>query len=334
VTAAGQYQYDALSRRVQKVTSSTTLYFYDDSRIVEEQIGATTQATYVYGNYVDEILTMNRLGTDYYYHQNALWSVAAVTDSTGSPKERYTYDAYGAPTITNGSFTVITNTAIGNPWMFTGRQFDQETGVYYYRARYYDPAKGRFLSRDPLGYKDGSNLYWYVKDNPANKIDPLGLSEGCDFIRYLGTYRFSGYSPSVCNCDLPRVHANPSHVADTALRFSSRDIFYPNAPTAEIPAEFRWENFVVNVSTGHRNTEETPDVVLNRCQCARYRYTYSCQCKVGLPVIRFGNPFVENGYWECTKESEAVVIFGSRRHCPACADCAETPYVAPTPTRR
>ena len=54
-----------------------------------------TQATYVYGNYIDEILTMNRGGSDYYYHQNALWSVEAVTNSGGVPVERYRYDAYG-----------------------------------------------------------------------------------------------------------------------------------------------------------------------------------------------------------------------------------------------
>jgi len=189
---AGEYRYDALSRRIVKKAgpnrgNKETHYFYDDARIVEEHNTAgVTLATYTYGNYIDEVLTMERDtgGTPafetYYYHQNALWSVEAITDSAANVVERYAYDAYGHPTITNGLGNVLTNTwgtahsAIGNPWMFTGRQYDEETGLYYYRARYYDPDKGRFLQRDPLGYVDALNLYWYVRDNPTRFSDPFG----------------------------------------------------------------------------------------------------------------------------------------------------------------
>jgi hypothetical protein len=97
-----------------------------------------TQATYVYGNYVDEPLTMDGGGSSYYYHQNALWSVEAITDGTGTPVERYSYDAYGAVTISNGSGTPLPpnpwgrpHTAIGNPWIFTGRHLDEEAGLYF-----------------------------------------------------------------------------------------------------------------------------------------------------------------------------------------------------------
>jgi RHS repeat-associated protein len=198
-TFAGQYQYDALSRRVQKIanptgsSSATTLYFYDNARIIEEQsTGGVTQATYVYGNYVDEILTMDRGGSTYYYHQNALWSVEAVTNSSGSPVERYDYcgggtlqcgDPYGAVSITDGSFNPIPpnawgtpHSAIGNPWMFTGRELDEEAGLYYYRARHYDTFKGRFLERDPLGYVEGANLYEFVRSNPVRFLDPNGTA--------------------------------------------------------------------------------------------------------------------------------------------------------------
>jgi RHS repeat-associated protein len=183
----GQYQYDTLGRRVEKTadpagTPVTTVYFYDDARIVEEQSTlGVTQATYVYGNYVDEVLTMDRGGQAYYYHQNALWSIEAVTDSTGAPVERYSYDAYGAVTVTTGSGVPVppnswgtAHSAIGNPWMFTGRQFDEESGMYYYRARVYDALKGRFLQRDPLGYIQGTNLYEYAKSNPQAFTDPKG----------------------------------------------------------------------------------------------------------------------------------------------------------------
>jgi RHS repeat-associated protein len=169
----GQYQYDALGRRVQKIanpsgTPITTRYFHDGTSIIEEQDGnGITQATYVYGNYVDEILTMGRRGQAYYYHQNALWSVEAITDSMASVVERDGYDAYGSPTTVPSG--------IGNPYLFTGRQLDDETGIYFSRARYYDPVKGRFLQRDPTEYPPGANLYEYVMDMPTRFVDPSGL---------------------------------------------------------------------------------------------------------------------------------------------------------------
>jgi YD repeat-containing protein len=152
VPVAG-YTYDALGRRI--TTFAGKLYFYDGARIIEEQRSdGNTQATYVYGNYVDEVLTMDRGGQTFYYHQNALWSVEAVTTSAGSVVERYSYDAYGLPTVTNGAGVHVPpnssgtpHSAIGNPWVFTGRQLDEETGLFFYRARYYDTGKGRTIAR-------------------------------------------------------------------------------------------------------------------------------------------------------------------------------------------
>jgi RHS repeat-associated protein len=170
----GRYQYDALSRRVQKIANpsgmpATTRYFYDHARILEEQdAGGATQATYTYGNYIDEVLTMNRAGQAYYYHQNALWSVAAITNAAATIVESDAYDAYGAP--------ATLASAIANPYFFTGRQLDAESGIYFYRARYYNSAEGRFLTRDPLGYSNGMNLYEYVRSRPTFAADPRGLA--------------------------------------------------------------------------------------------------------------------------------------------------------------
>jgi RHS repeat-associated protein len=184
----GQHAYDALGRHVEKIAnpagvSSTTCYLYDNARVVEEQDArGLTQATYTYGNYIDEVLTMDRAGQSYYYHQNALWCVAAITDSTATAVERYAYDAYGFGTVTDGlgnpippNFWGAPHSVINNPFFFTGRQLDEETGLYFYRARYYDPKIGRFLQRDSLGYVAGMNLYEYVGARPINNTDPTGL---------------------------------------------------------------------------------------------------------------------------------------------------------------
>jgi RHS repeat-associated protein len=80
---------------------------------------------------------------------------------------------YGAVTITVGGTPQGTD-PLNQHWTFTGRFFDEETGFYYYRARMYDPAMGRFLQRDPLGYAEGPNLYTYVDSAPTILTDSTG----------------------------------------------------------------------------------------------------------------------------------------------------------------
>jgi len=76
-----------------------------------------------------------------------------------------------------GDVTLDTGTVVR--FRFTAREFDQETGLYYYRARYYDPKLGRFLSEDPIGIAGGLNLYAYAGNDPVNGRDPFGL-DWCD----------------------------------------------------------------------------------------------------------------------------------------------------------
>ena len=211
----GQYQYDALSRRVQKIANpagaqSTTHYFHDKGRIIEEQgAGGATQATYVYGNFIDEVLTMDRAGQTYYCYQNSLGSVAALSDANRNVVERYAYDAYGFVSVTNGAGVPVPpnawgspHSAVGNPYLFTGRQLDEETGLYYYRARYDDSRKGRFLQRNPFGYVDGMNLYEYVRSNPSTAREPRGLLTvtGPAKVRVAGVRRAT-LEPGITNDD-------------------------------------------------------------------------------------------------------------------------------------
>jgi RHS repeat-associated protein len=186
----GQYFYDAEGRRIEKITNpagvaSTNIYIYDGDHIIEERDGTgSLLATYVYGNYVDEVLQMNRGAQSYYYHQNALWSPLALTDSGGNVVERYTYDVYGSVSILDSTYNPLPrnpwgteHSAVGNPWIFTGRQLDEEAGLYDYRARFYDSLKGRFLQRDPLHFAPGLNRYEYVGSSPADTTDPSGLDK-------------------------------------------------------------------------------------------------------------------------------------------------------------
>jgi RHS repeat-associated protein len=85
------------------------------------------------------------------------------------------YDVFARPTIRDVNGTELSAGAVANPYLFTGRRYDAEEGLYYYRARYYDFATARFLQPDPTGYVDGLNMYAYVGNSPLNWGDPLGL---------------------------------------------------------------------------------------------------------------------------------------------------------------
>jgi len=188
-TVLAQFLYNAEGLRVEKIGSpSTTRYFYDRRRLIEEQdVLGRTKATYVYGTRIDELLTRDtgEFFSRYFYTQNALGSVVAVTGEGAEVLERYTYGPYGKPDVTDGNGVPVPpnssgtpHSAIGNEWMFTGRQLDEETGLFFYRTRYLDNDKGRFTSRDKIGmWGDPGNLgsgYAYVGNNPTRWTDPYG----------------------------------------------------------------------------------------------------------------------------------------------------------------
>ncbi len=178
--ATASYKYDPLGRRIEKQTASETIkFFYDGVKVIEEvDAGGNVVASYVYCNGVDELLTMNRNGNTYYYHEDALGSVIALSDAGGNVVERYEYDPYGAAEVLDNSFNSLPASTVDNPYTFTSGRYDAETGLMFFRSRYYDSKTGRFISRDPIGtWGDAVNMgnaYTYVGNDPVSNIDPDG----------------------------------------------------------------------------------------------------------------------------------------------------------------
>ncbi len=164
------YKYDALGRRVAK---NNTTYYYAGDQMVEESTDGTV-TSYLYGNNIDEALQMSRKGTAYYYHTNHLGSTMGLSDTKGNVVERVEYDVYGMPTFMDADGNVLEASAMSNNILFTGREYDAETGDYFFRARSMHPMVGRFMQKDPLGYVDGMNDYAYCLNNSIYFIDPFG----------------------------------------------------------------------------------------------------------------------------------------------------------------
>ena len=163
------FKYDPLGRRIYKTsTSGATVFAYDGDNIVEET-NATggVVARYTQGLNIDEPLAMNRGGATSYYHADGLGSITSLSDSTGASAATYAFDAFGNLTAFTGTLT--------NPFMYTARELDAETALYYYRARYYDSNMGRFLNEDPARFDAGKNFYTYVDNDPVDWTDPEGL---------------------------------------------------------------------------------------------------------------------------------------------------------------
>jgi len=187
---------DAFGNRVSKTVTNTggtttTQYLVEDdvnptgySQVLDELTGpigsAAVQRTYTYG--------LQRISQDQYisgwvlsyYQYDGAGSVRQLTSSTGQVTDSYEYDAFG------NSFTKVGTTP--NNYLYRGEQYDPDLGLYYLRARYYNPATGRFLSRDP---EDGNVIdpktlhkYLYVGADPINWIDPRGREDQEEYVMF------------------------------------------------------------------------------------------------------------------------------------------------------
>lgn len=193
VTSSSTYNGDGL-RISHTVNGTMTSYTWDVNRRVPEILQDGTN-TYVYG--LGRISSTDANGSQTYFLSDALGSTTNLADGTGNVQASYSYDVFGAVRSQTGTSS--------NYWQFTGEQRDADSGAYYLRARYYDPAIGRFLAQDPL---PTANRYSYVGNNPVNWVDPHGLF---------------GIPGTGIDVDVP----DPSDIIDTAV-----DVVGSNISTA------------------------------------------------------------------------------------------------------
>jgi RHS repeat-associated protein len=162
------YDYDPYGRRRAKTVNGTVTRFLSDN---DDEIGEYSSTSALYRRYingpgVDEHLVQIESGGAHYYFQ---------TNHQGTTL--FTSDTLPTPTLTPiryGSYGDSDSAATGVAFRYTGRRLDAETGLYYYRARYYSPSLGRFLQTDAIGDRDDLNRYTYVGNDPLDRTDPSG----------------------------------------------------------------------------------------------------------------------------------------------------------------
>ncbi|HUO36037.1 MAG TPA: RHS repeat-associated core domain-containing protein, partial [Candidatus Acidoferrum sp.] len=167
-----QFKYDPFGRRIEKISPTTTSIFAYDGPNLIETVNSTggAVARYTQGPGIDQPLAMQRGSTTSFYEADALGSITSLSNTVGSLAQTYTFDSFGNTTNSSGSLT--------NFFRYTGREFDTETGLYYNRARYFDPTTGHFLSEDPLGFAANTvNFYEYGYNNPMKFVDPTGMQQ-------------------------------------------------------------------------------------------------------------------------------------------------------------
>jgi RHS repeat-associated protein len=161
------YKYDGLGRRIQRTasTGADERYVYDDNEVlIDLNSDWSVARKYLSGPGVDHHLRQDTSTDALYFAQDHLNSTQLLTNAAGAVVANLTYDSYAS----NAAASLTRYT-------YTGREFDSDSGLFYYRARWYDPVLGRFISEDPDGLRRGLNLYAYADNDPVNANDPFGL---------------------------------------------------------------------------------------------------------------------------------------------------------------
>jgi RHS repeat-associated protein len=194
-TTLASFVYDGLGRRAQKIGSGIThTYVYDGANIIEERLSNGQTYDYVQGPGIDRPLAMkDQAGVVTYYLADHLGSIVQATNASGAVTFSRDYDPFGNP-LAGAAMAGVA---------FTGREWDPETSLYYYRARYYDPRMGRFISEDPIGLGGGPNLFTYVTNSPVNYVDPKGEFLPVIIVAIIAGVIASAIVPAVVNAPGP-----------------------------------------------------------------------------------------------------------------------------------
>jgi RHS repeat-associated protein len=186
-----EFTYDAMNRRIAKTVDGVVTYFvYDGDNVLLDFVdtdgvdgeGVPVLAQrYLHGAGVDQILAQEDGSGNVVWHlADHLGTIRDLVDSSGEVVNHLTYDSYG-------NVVAETDDTVDSRYLYTGRELDAETGLYYYRARYYDAQVGRFIGEDPISFAGrDNNLYRYVANSPLQYRDPFGLiasKEHCDELR-------------------------------------------------------------------------------------------------------------------------------------------------------
>ena len=181
ITKTITFRYDAEGRRISKTVGDKTLkYVYDEDNIILHLNGENKIiAEFTHGIEIDSPLIMIRDSKTYYYHRDYLGSVIALSDTDGNIVQQYAYDSFGNVVFIDKDGDKTHIPSIENPFTYTSREWDEDAKMYYYRARWFNPEIGRFISEDPIGVNVGLssldyNLYSYVRNNPLNYVDSDG----------------------------------------------------------------------------------------------------------------------------------------------------------------
>ena len=180
-TVAEAYGYDGAGRRIFIAQGGSTNWMVYDGNQVVADLNATggLVRSYVWGPGIDNLISMTSYGATtntYYALKDHLGSVHALVNSAGQVVESYRYDAWGRVLgIYDRNNMPLKESAIGNRYLWQGREYSFKSGLYYFRARWYDPVTGRWLSNDPIGISGGLNQYVFCANNPVNFRDPWGL---------------------------------------------------------------------------------------------------------------------------------------------------------------
>jgi RHS repeat-associated protein len=188
ITQTVGYTYDVDDQRVSKTVttgtgSTTEKYYLDGNQIAFVTDGSGNQTFhYLYGLNVDQVMAQDSPAGMVWALADRLGSIDTLTDGEGVVVDTRTYDSFGR-------VLSETNPSVSFRYGYTGRELDLESGLNYYRARYYDSNVGRFISVDPMGFGAGdTNLYRYVGNSSTNYTDPSGLFSLDD----LGNYAYGG----------------------------------------------------------------------------------------------------------------------------------------------